>query len=199
MPHLQVVLEVEGLGKRFGGRWVFRGLSFQLGRGDRLAVLGINGSGKSTLLKVISGLLPQSEGTVKLPCSDLRRCLGLSALEQSLYPMLTVAEHLDLAARLRGCDSRAVALLKLIGLDYAADVQASHLSTGMKARLKMALAVQAQPEVLLLDEPGAGLDEEGHALVQTIVQEQASRGCVIFASNDPSERRLANLELRLES
>ena len=196
---LASVLAVDQLGKRFGGRWVFRGISFQLGRGDRLAVLGMNGSGKSTLIMVISGLLPQTEGTVKLPCADVRRCLGLSALEQSLYPSLTVLEHLDLAARLRGCDARAQELLTLIGLDYAADLQSSQLSTGMKARLKMALAVQAKPDVLLLDEPGASLDEAGRALVQTIVEEQAARGCVIFASNDPAERRLANLELKLES
>ncbi len=193
------VLEVKTLGKRFAGRWIFRGLSFDLVKGDRLAVLGPNGSGKSTLLKVIAGLLPQSEGQVKLPCSDVRKCLALSALEQSLYPSLTALEHLDLAARLRACESRAGSLLKMVGLEHASDLQAGHLSTGMKARLKMALAVQAQPAVLLLDEPGASLDEEGRALVEAIVLEQAARGCVLFASNDPSERRLANLELRLES
>jgi ABC-type multidrug transport system ATPase subunit len=194
-----MVLAVEGLGKRFGNRWIFRGISFQLNRGDRLAVLGANGSGKSTLLKVISGLLPQTEGAVKLPCADVRTCLGLSGLEQSLYPNLTIREHLELAAQLRGCEARSSSLLQMIGLEHAADVQSAHLSTGMKARLKMALAVQPKPDVLLLDEPGASLDEEGRSLVDAIVGEQAERGCVIFASNDPAERRLANLELRLES
>jgi ABC-type multidrug transport system ATPase subunit len=200
-PHatLVVVLEVDSLGKMFGGRCIFRGISFQLRRGDRLAVLGANGSGKSTLLKVISGLLPQTEGQVKLPCADTRNCLGLSALEQSLYPNLTVQEHLELAANLRGCEARITHLLDLINLSHAADLQASHLSTGMKARLKMALAIQPKPDVLLLDEPGASLDEEGRALVETIVDDQATRGCVLFASNDPAERRFANLELKLES
>jgi ABC-type multidrug transport system ATPase subunit len=194
-----VLLEVDKLGRRFGPRWIFRGLCFQLSRGDRLAVLGTNGSGKSTLLKVISGLLPATEGEVKLPCSDPRRCLGFSALEQSLYANLTVREHLELAAELRGVDGRVSSLLKQINLEYAADTHAGKLSTGMKARLKMALAIQAEPDVLLLDEPGASLDEEGRSLVEQIVEEQSARGCVLFASNDPAERRLANLELKLES
>ncbi len=197
--HNWQLLTVEDLGKRFGGRWIFRGISFELGRGDRLAVLGANGSGKSTLLNVISGLLPQTEGSVKLPCADVRNCLGLSGLEQSLYPTLTVLEHLELAAKLRGCEPQSASLLSLIKLEQAAHVQSSQLSTGMKARLKMALAIQSNPDVLLLDEPGASLDEEGRALVETIVKDQSERGCVIFASNDPTERRLANLELRLES
>ena len=85
-----------------------------------------------------------------------------------------------------------------VGLAHAARLRASQLSTGMKSRLKLALAVQAEPLVLLLDEPGAALDEAGKALLDSVVREQASRGVVVFATNDPSERRLASLELALE-
>lgn len=191
------MLLVDNLGKRYGGRWVFRSLSFQLGTGDRLLVTGRNGSGKSTLLRTLAGLLSPSAGRVELPAGDSRLTVGLSALEQALYPQLTVAEHLRFAAKLRGCEAREDELLEQVGLGYARDVPASQLSTGMKGRLKLALASQARPKLLLLDEPGAGLDEAGRALVERIASEQAERGCLILATNDPAERRLANVELEL--
>ena len=192
-----LVLRVDRLGKKYGGRWIFRGLSFDLARGDRLVVLGRNGSGKSTLLKTLSGLIEKTEGTITYPEGDLRHTLGLSALEQSVYSQLTVAEHLNLTADLRGCPTRLDELLEKIDLGYARDFPAGQLSTGMKARLRMAMAIQCNPKILLLDEPGAGLDEEGRNLVDQITKEQSERGCLIVATNDPAERRLASLELQL--
>ncbi len=192
------MLQVSGLGRRFGARWVFRGISFELSQGDRLAVTGSNGTGKSTLLRCIAGLLTVTEGTVRLPDGDPRRIMALSALEMALYPSLTCAEHLHLAADLRGCESRETELLQRVGLEAAATLRANQLSTGMKSRLKLALAIQPSPLLLLLDEPGAALDEAGKSLLNSIVAEQAERGVVVFATNDPFERRLASLELPLE-
>ncbi len=71
------------------------------------------------------------------------------------------------------------------------------MSSGMRARLKLALAIQAEPAILILDEPGASLDEEGRSLVRKIVDEQRQRGAVVVATNDPDERRLGNLELQV--
>jgi ABC-type multidrug transport system ATPase subunit len=192
------LLTVENVSKRYSRRWVLRDLTFELGKGDRLAVLGHNGSGKSTLMRILAGLLAPSTGKVII-AGDTRRTLGYCALEQSLYAPLTTAEHLHLAADLRGCEARESALLDLVGLSGARDLHASELSTGMKARLKLALAIQTDPQVLILDEPGASLDEMGRSLVERIVEQQADRGCLVFATNDPAERRLANLELRLEN
>jgi ABC-type multidrug transport system ATPase subunit len=194
---LDDVLRVDRLGKKYGGRWIFRGLSFELGQGDRLVILGRNGSGKSTLLRTIAGLTAKTEGTVSLPDGDPRWTLGLCALEQSVYGQLTISEHLQLTADLRGCPPRTDELLEKVNLGYARSMPASQLSTGMKARLKLAMAIQSNPLALLLDEPGAGLDEEGRNLVDLITSEQADRGCLIVATNDPLERRLANLELQL--
>jgi len=191
------LLTVDKLGKKYGGRWIFRGISFQLGVGDRLVILGRNGAGKSTLLKTIAGLTSRTEGDVAFPDGDSRHVLGLCALEQSVYGQLTVEEHLQLTADLRGCPARVDELLQQVNLDYARTRAASQLSTGMKARLKLAMAIQPDPFVLLLDEPGAGLDEEGRNLVEKITADQAKRGCLIVATNDPLERRLANLELQL--
>jgi len=188
---------VDRLGKKYGSRWIFRGLTFELGLGDRLVVLGKNGSGKSTLVRTIAGLTNSNEGSVHLPDGDPRLILGFCALEQSVYAQLSVVEHLQLTADLRGCPPRIDELLTEVGLDYAGSLLGSQLSTGMKARLKIAMAIQAEPQTLLLDEPSAGLDEDGRSLIERIVERQSKRGCLVMATNDPAERRLANLELQL--
>ena len=193
------MLKVDGLGKRYGARWLFRNLSFELGRGDALIILGRNGSGKSTLLKAMAGLLAPSEGRIVHSVDDRRTGLSFAALEMSLYPALTLREHLELAGDLRGIDADAVALLERVGLTAARDLQASQISTGMKTRLKLALAIQPKPAILLLDEPGAGLDEVGKSLIESICAEQRSQGVLVIATNDPAERRLGTCELELES
>jgi ABC-type multidrug transport system ATPase subunit len=137
------VVAVESLGKRFGERWIFRGISFELGRGDRLIVLGKNGAGKSTLLKSILGLAEPTEGSARLPERDARSSVGYSSMDMTVYPFLTPSEHLDMAGRLRGCAARSEDLLGRVGLSEAHDRLSGQLSTGMRARLKIALAVQA--------------------------------------------------------
>jgi len=183
------MLRAEGLGKRFGARWLFRRIDLELKAGDRLLVTGPNGCGKSTLLRCLAGLERPSEGSLTATS------LGWSALEGALYPNLTVGEHLEFAADLRGVAPRSDELLEIVELAYAKDVPAQHLSSGMKARLRLALASQPVPDVLLLDEPGASLDAPGRAIVERICAQHP--GAIVIATNDPNERRLGNLELEL--
>lgn len=190
------MLEVRALGKRYGSRWIFRGIEFSLGKGDSLVVRGRNGAGKSTLLRSIAGLSSPTEGSVRLPEGDLRHVIGMSALDMHTYAHLTVTEHMELAARLRGIPVPEE-LIERIGLGDYKDKQAGQLSSGMRARLKLAMAVQARPPVLLLDEPGLSLDEHGKQALDNLCAEQRARGCLIVATNDPLERRLGNLELEL--
>ncbi len=192
------MLRVEQLGKRYGARWVFRQLSFSLEEGDALIVVGANGSGKSTLLKIISGLISPSEGSIKRIEGDARTVLGLSALDMQVYAQLSVGEHLEIAAKLRGIENDE-GLLTRVGLAERKGQMARELSSGMRARLKLALAIQAEPNILLLDEPGAGLDEKGRTLLTEICAAQRERGCLIVATNDPNERRFGTLELELAS
>lgn len=198
LQHTFSMLRAHDLGKRYSDRWIFRHLSFSLETGDALIILGPNGSGKSTLLKIVSGLLSPSEGEIEKPREDPRTALGLSALDMQVYGHLTVAEHLQLVADLRGIVLNEDVLLQ-VGLQERVDQLAMQLSTGMRARLKLALAIQAKPSVLLLDEPGAGLDESGRALLDEICLRQRERGCLLIATNDPNERRLGTLELDLAS
>jgi ABC-type multidrug transport system ATPase subunit len=188
------VLRVDGLGKRYGDRWIFRRLSFVIQRGQVLTILGPNGAGKSTLLSVIAGLAPKSEGSIESPPLA---GIGYAALAGELYADLTVAEHLQLTGDLRGCPHRTEELLTGVGLNYAKEFPAGTLSSGMRGRLKLAIATQAEPSLLILDEPSAGLDEEGRAVVRNIVANQVARGAVLLATNDPEERKLATHELEL--
>jgi ABC-type multidrug transport system ATPase subunit len=192
------VIGGDRLGKRYGRRWLFRNLDFTVAVGETLLVTGANGSGKSTLLKVLAGLLPATEGECRRP-EDRRLGLGYAALDQPVYPVLTVAEHLELAAKLRGCAPRTHELLNEVELDYARETAGRHLSTGMRARLKFALALQPEPSVILLDEPGAGLDEKGRDLVARMLECRRARTALVIATNDPAERRFATHELALDS
>lgn len=191
------MIGAQDLGKRFGARWVFRGLNFEVEPGQRLVVLGPNGSGKSTLLRVLAGLLQPSSGSVSSHFDDYRTGIGYAALDMSLYAHLTPLEHLSLAARLRGCDPRGD-ILQRVGLAGHRDLPAAQLSTGLRMRLKLALALQPRPRVLMLDEPGASLDDAGRELLDAICAEQVADGCVIIATNDARERRAATHELELD-
>lgn len=192
------MIRCQGLGKRYGRRWLFRNLDLTIEAGECLVLLGPNGSGKSTLLKVLAGVIPPTEGKCDRG-PDPRTTLGYAALDQPVYPVLTVAEHLELAAELRGCKPRVDELLDEVELAYAAAVAGRHLSTGMRARLKFALAVQAEPPAVLLDEPSAGLDERGRHIVDKIISKRQEKTAFIIATNDPQERRYATHELSLDS
>lgn len=190
------MLSVSGLSKRFGQRWLFRGIEFSLSLGQVLVVTGPNGSGKSTLLRILAGLEPPTSGKVAASGE-----MGYVSPELALYSQLTGPEHLDLASQLRRssetCDP-ADALGK-VGLNAAGDLRVGAYSTGMKARLRLALAVCHSPAVLLLDEASASLDEEGRSLVERTIAEQRRSGVVVVATNDAAERRYGDFELRLGS
>jgi ABC-type multidrug transport system ATPase subunit len=183
-------LLAEGLGKRFGRRWVVRGVSLEVGAGDRVAVVGPNGSGKSTLVKILAGLVAPSVGTVRRPTK-----VGYMALDLALYPSLSAREHLEWAGESRGCDSRASELIELVGLQEPGERPVGAYSSGMKARLKLAIAIQHHPEVLFLDEPTAPLDEVGRELVRRVVKDFS--GAVVIATNDPEEKSWATREIKV--
>ncbi|MCH8978198.1 MAG: ABC transporter ATP-binding protein [Armatimonadetes bacterium] len=190
-------MTASGLGRRFGGRWIFRRIEFELEPGHALYVLGPNGSGKSTLLRILAGLLAASEGAVDPRPSESRAEVGYAALDLALYPHLSAAEHLGLAARLLGLPSSRPELLEEVGLGDVGGKLAGQFSSGMRARLKLALALQHSPKVLLLDEPSAALDSDGRALVEAAIKRQMQSGAVVVATNDPGDRRLATHELTL--
>jgi ABC-type multidrug transport system ATPase subunit len=189
------VISCEGLGKRYSRQWVFRRVSLTVEPGQCLLLTGHNGSGKSTLLKLLAGLEAPSEGEVRREF-DTRAEMGYAATDLRLYPNLSASEHLEFASTMRGVGYTPDALAK-VGLQYTGIKPVAAFSTGMRARLKLALALMGNPRALLLDEPSAGLDETGRDLVESAIHDQLKRGIVILATNDPAERRFGDFELVL--
>lgn len=186
------LLKAENLGRRFGSHWVIRDLNFEVLHGQVLAVTGPNGQGKSTLLKLLCGLLEPSQGRVHLAGS-----LGVSALDMALYPQLTGREHVVWLSKMKGISTDPATLLTEVGLSSAVDRAAGAYSTGMRARLKLALALLGEPPLLMLDEPTAALDEEGQALIHRVIAAQKAKGAVILATNDRADLAQATHELTL--
>jgi heme ABC exporter ATP-binding subunit CcmA len=204
-----VQIQVDKLSRTFSSRTVLRGLSVTIQGGERLVVRGPNGSGKSTLLRILAGLLSPSSGKIHITADGgktqdadwRRRWTGYLSPDLTLYEEFSALENLEFFSRARGLDrspDRDRNLLAKLGLgDRLADPLGT-LSTGLRQRAKLAFALQAEPRILLLDEPGSNLDRPGRELIAGAVAEYAARGsAVIIATNDPLEFDLGTRTLEL--
>ncbi|MSW64041.1 MAG: ATP-binding cassette domain-containing protein, partial [Actinobacteria bacterium] len=180
------LLEVTGVGKRFGKLTVLEDVSFSLAPGEALGVVGPNGAGKSTLLNVVAGVLPADGGRVVLDGTDVTRTdaaarcrggIGRSYQVPRPFGGMTVFENALVAAsfgaglRGRAAADAAFAALVTAGLDRQADTPAGTLRLLDRKRLELARALATGPRLVLLDEIAGGLTEaEGPALVETVRQ-----------------------------
>ncbi len=164
------VIVVDNVKRRFGNFYAVNGISFSVRHGEIFGLLGANGAGKSTTFRMLCGLLPASEGTLRVAGEDLRRAaakararIGYMAQHFSLYANLSVADNLAFFSRaygLRGKQQRdrlAWALDEFELRPYA-DTTSGQLSLGYKQRLALAAALMHSPEILFLDEPTSGVD-----------------------------------------
>lgn len=197
-----ISLHVEHISKKFGRNLVWQDLSFDHEKGV-LGIEGPNGSGKSTLLKCLAGLLPPTSGSIawkncgqQLPIEAVRQHIGYAAPYISLYRELSIIENLHFLSKLRktnfGNDSFH-RLLQRVELDHVGNKPFGNLSTGQQQRARLAAALFTDPPVLLLDEPGSNLDEQGRSLVASIVAKAREESkLVILASNNPEELNLCD-------
>jgi heme exporter protein A len=187
-------LSAENLDKRFTGPPLFSALSFEAARG-LVAVSGRNGSGKTTLLKILAGLVRPSSGRVSLSRGgaaltgrEHRLAVGWAGPDLAFYGELTGEENLSFFRRANGLPAESSELkrrLRDAGLaDDAIGRRVEEYSTGMVQRLRIAFARLFDPEILLLDEPTAGLDAQGREMVRRTVEESRREGTVVVASND---------------
>jgi heme exporter protein A len=196
------------LGKRYGSRVVFKNLEFSLTSGTVVAVLGANGAGKSTLLRLAAGLLRPDAGEIKvqgassslnvISGAELRASCGLSAPDAPLYRELSCLENLEFFAQARGVNHQNEALLSHLekfALRARRDDLAGDLSSGLRARLQLAVATLHNPPILLLDEPSANLDEAGRALLKQVLEEQRKRGLALVATNDTRDLELCDRQI----
>ena len=199
--------------KRFTQRPVFRPISFEVSPGEIIAITGPNGAGKSTLLKIIANVLSPTKGTcawmrgnTKLDHDAVRISLGYVAPYLELYNELTAMEHVLLIADLKGIpitSEIALQLLDRFGLDSKiarSDRRLQAYSSGMKQRVRCAMAIACEPVALLFDEPTSNLDEVGTSLVLDEARIAADRGAIVFiATNDARERAITYREIQVEA
>jgi ABC-2 type transport system ATP-binding protein len=173
--------------KRFGEREALRGVSFEAGPGERVAIIGPNGAGKTTLLSILAGITRADGGEV----SAADGAVGWVPQQAALYRRLTVEENLLLFARLEGHEDPAASveeMLELTGLRERRGEIVARLSGGNQQRINIAIGLLSRPAVLLLDEPSVGLDPRQRARLWEFVAGLAGRGTtVIFSTHDIQE------------
>lgn len=196
-----IAIDVHGLSKSFGGREVVHDLSMQVKRGMIYGFLGPNGSGKTTTIRMLCGLLtPDSgEGTclgydIRRDADKIKRLVGYMTQRFSLYQDLSVRENLEFVARLYGMkDPRGAArdMIKRIGLTGREEQLAGELSGGWKQRLALGACTLPNPQLLLLDEPTAGVDPKARREFWNEIHALAAEGLTVLVSThymDEAER-----------
>jgi len=181
------VLSVRDLAMRYGEREALRGVSFDAGAGELVAVVGPNGAGKTTLLSILAGIQRPSAGSV----SRAPREIGWVPQSPAVYAKLSVAENLELFARLEKVADPARAVERMLeqtGLGERAGEQVGRLSGGNRQRVNVAIGLLADPPVLALDEPSSALDPAQRARLWDFVGSLAAAGTsVVFSTHDVNE------------
>lgn len=188
-------IEAKDLRKRFGATIALRGISLTVGRGTSVALFGSNGSGKTTLLRLLAGLTRPTGGEVHIRGSDyrrstaaIRRRIGVVSHHPYLYEDLTGEENLLFYGRIYGIPNltKAVgAALNNAGLAGRSGDRVHTYSRGMQQRLALARATLHDPDILILDEPDTGLDNEaGQWLTEILAPEPDRQRSIVMATHD---------------
>jgi ABC-2 type transport system ATP-binding protein len=196
-----IVIDVDGLTKRFDGRAVVHDLSMQVRRGTIYGFLGPNGSGKTTTIRMLCGLLTPDEGRgtclgydIRTETDKIKRHVGYMTQRFSLYQDLSVRENLEFVARLYGIPKPAAAAraaIDRLGLGGREEQLAAELSGGWKQRLALGACTLPSPQLLLLDEPTAGVDPKARREFWNEIHALAADGLTVLVSThymDEAER-----------
>jgi len=184
------MIQISGLVKQYGFNPVLRGVNLHVLPGAFVTLVGPNGAGKSTLMRIVATLLKPTAGEVKIGgwtmhqfSSKVRQHIGLVSHQTMLYGDLTAAENLLFFAKLYQLDNgddRVAVALKRVGLAARQRDAVRTFSRGMMQRLTIARATLHEPDVLLLDEPYTGLDQDASALLDSLLQRESQNGRTIL-------------------
>ena len=186
------MLELDRLTRRFGTTLALDGLSFDVPPGRVSGFLGPNGAGKTTTMRAIFGLTDLDAGSVRWNGRPVdlaaRRRFGYMPEERGIYPAMTVGEQVEYFARLHGLAAMAVGAattrcLERLGIAHHIPAKVETLSHGNQQRVQLAIALVHEPELLVLDEPLAGLDPGGIDSIGEVLREEAHRGCSVLLSS----------------
>ena len=194
---MKSVIEINNISKKYGKVEALRGVSLNLDHGI-YALLGPNGSGKTTLMNILAGLLAQSGGKILYNGKDIRECgidyrsrVGFMPQYPAMYPNFAVKEFLLYVAELKKLPPEREGdidyLLSRVELSDVYDRKISALSGGMKQRLSLCTAVLGDPEILILDEPTAGLDPKQRVALREFISEISANRMVIWATHIVSD------------
>ncbi len=204
----ELVIDVRGITKRFGDKTVVNGIDLQVRRGEIFGFLGPNGSGKTTFIRMLCGLLIPDAGTgtclgfdVRTQQAEIKKHVGYMTQKFSYYEDLTIRENLDFICRIYAVPNRDAAVqrsLERLGLEKRSHQLAGQLSGGWKQRLALAACLIHSPQLLLLDEPTAGVDPKARRDFWDEIHVLASEGLTVLITThymDEAERcdRLAYL------
>jgi ABC-2 type transport system ATP-binding protein len=210
---MPAAIETHELTRRFDGLTAVDGLSITVERGEVVGLLGPNGAGKTTTIRMLAALIPPTSGTARV-CGHrlgeeddgVRRSVGILTETPGLYDRLSARRNLELHARLQGVPDVSAAVnryLELLGLADRGDDAAGTFSKGMRQKLALARALLHEPEILLLDEPTAGLDPHVARVVRDSIAALRKEGRTILLSThnlEEAERlcdRVAMIQGRL--
>jgi ABC-type multidrug transport system ATPase subunit len=185
-------ITLTNIGKRYNYEWIFRKVDKKFNSGNHCVILGSNGSGKSTLLQVIAGNLTHSEGNCRFQISDsvieedhCYKLVSIAAPYLELFEEFTLAESIDFQSKFKnfrnGLSTKDI--IGITGLEKSKDKQLKYFSSGMKQRVRLALAVLADTPLLLLDEPSSNLDKKAIDWYQQLVTSHSNDRLIIVASN----------------
>jgi len=201
------MIEVRRLTKRFGLKTVLKDLDFHVQAGEFVALLGPNGAGKTTFLRILASLSRPAMGEIRIAgfrlpqqATAIRHILGVVSHQPLLYGDLTAEENLHFYGKMYGIDlpeKRICEVLDLVGLSLRSRDLVRTFSRGMQQRLAIGRAVLHDPEVMLLDEPHTGLDQDASIMLDGVLREVAARGrTVVMTSHDLA--RAADLASRFD-
>jgi ABC-type multidrug transport system ATPase subunit len=201
-------ITLNNIGKRYNYEWIFRKVNYTFGSENNYVILGSNGSGKSTLLQVIAGNLLSSEGTVDMTVTGTRieteecyRHLSYAAPYLELFDEFTLKESIEFQSQFKpfqkGLNTNDI--ISITGLERSKDKQLKYYSSGMKQRVRLALAVLAETPLLLLDEPTSNLDRKGIDWYTELVNLHSQNRLILVASNQQEyDYTFCNKELKVE-
>jgi ABC-type multidrug transport system ATPase subunit len=204
----QLSISLQNIGRRYNRDWIFRGVDYQFQSGESYAILGPNGSGKSTLLQVLNGSLSPSDGMLSytlnqqpLEVETVYRHLSIAAPYMEVLEEFTLTEMIDFHFQFKplrpGITKKQV--IELLGLQSSRHKAVRYFSSGMKQRLKLALAFCADTPLLMLDEPTSNLDAQGVDWYHQLVDQFAAGRLTLVGSNQEHEYSFCQHQLHIAS
>lgn len=184
-------VDLKDIRKKFGSEEILRGLDLHMNKGEFAGIVGPNGTGKTTVLKIICGLTKPDTGSVLIggkSVSVMKRKIGYVPQEIALYGDLTVGSNMRFFSGLYGlkkneADCRIEDILKSLGLDRYKGKRVRKLSGGMKRRLNIGTELLKNPDILILDEPTAGVDIKGISDLSLILRDLRNKGMTVVITS----------------